>query len=93
MIENIKQYQKLNPTEQKAFQGAVKELVDSLARVEGENSLQKEIADQQKEKFGISPADTKKAAKIIFKRSLEEERMKAEEFFDFVENNLGDLLK
>lgn len=93
MIEGVQDAAKLNPEERKAYQGAIKELVSSMVRVEAETELQKEIAKQQKDKYGIDAADTKKAAKIIFRQSLEEERAKSEEFFDFVEANLDPLLK
>lgn len=93
MIEGVKDLAQLNPTERKSYQGAIKEIVASMARAQGETELQKEIAGQQKEKYGIDTSDTKNAAKIIFKQNLEEERAKAERFYDFVETNLDPLLK
>lgn len=92
-IETIENYANLNPEERKAYQSAIKEIVDSMTRIESEQELIKEICNQQKEKYKIKPATTKKAAKIVYQRSLEEDRADAEEFFAWVEVTLKDVLK
>lgn len=85
----ITNYPNLNPEERKRYAAAIKEMTDSLARIQAEKELLKEIASQQKENYGIAPAVTNKAAKIAFERSLDEAAAEAEELFAWIDVTLS----
>lgn len=93
VIDTNSNFPRLNPDERKHFQGNIQEMCDSLTRIEAEKDLMKEIAEVAEEKFGIKKAEANKIAKIVYKRSLEEDRAKAEDLFDFIEINFEDMLK
>lgn len=92
-IINDQTVPRLNPTELKAYQGNVKEIVDALTRIEAENDLIKTIAETAHEKYGVDKALTKKTAKIMYKRNLDEERAKAEDLFDWVDTVINGGIK
>lgn len=93
MSKEPENFPNLNPEERKKYSAAIKEIVDSLVRMEAEKELIKEIATQQKEFYGIKPAITTRAAKIAYKKSLEDEVADFEEFVAWLEVTLGNMVK
>jgi hypothetical protein len=75
----------LDAAQKVKFKKNIREVVDALARVQGENELINEIAKQAKDDFDIKPAKFKKVAKIIFEQSLDEQRVDFEELCELVE--------
>jgi len=71
--------------QKKMIQGALKEMSNSMTRVEAEKELQKEIADRMKEECMIPKRDFNKLAKIYHASNLVEEAQRNEEFMEFAE--------
>lgn len=61
----------MNDADRKDVQGAVKEMVDSLYRIDAEKQLQKEIKARVKDDLSdfITPADFAKVVQIAYKEN------------------------
>lgn len=71
--------------DRKKVQGALKEMSDSMYRVDAEKDLQKDIANKMLEDLGIPKKDFNKLARIYHASNLAEEAAKNEEFLEFAE--------
>ena len=75
----------LSPEDKKKFQGYVKEISNSMTRMDAEKDLIKDIIAQAKDDFELSPKDVRKIAKIYHKQSYIEEKSEQEKVFDLYE--------
>lgn len=66
-------------------QKALKEMSDSMYRVDAEKDLQKDISTKMFEDLGIPKKDFNKLARIYHASNLAEEAAKNEEFMEFAE--------
>ena len=71
--------------DRKKVQGALKEMSDSMTRVEAEKDLQKDIAQRMLDEVGVNKAAFNKLARIYHASNLMEEAAKNEEFMEFAE--------
>lgn len=73
----------LSSTDKEKLKGAVKELSDSLTRMDGEKELQKEICDKIETEIGISSKLTKKLSKVYYNSTFNKLKQENEEFEEF----------
>jgi len=64
---------------------AVREMSDSMLRIDAERELMKDIVDVTSEKYEIDKKHFRKIANIYHKRNLEEARSESNEVFDLYE--------
>lgn len=77
--------QVITEEQRKLIQGALKEMSDSMVRVEAEKDLQKDIIERIKEECDVPKRDFARLAKIYHASSLVEEAAKEEEFMEFAQ--------
>lgn len=77
--------------QRKMIQDALKEMSNSMTRVDAEKDLQKDIADRMKEECDIPKRDFNKLARIYHASNLVEEATRNQEFIDFAESVLAPL--
>jgi late competence protein required for DNA uptake (superfamily II DNA/RNA helicase) len=91
MIENMETLPEVITQELRdAIQKALKEMSASMVRVAAEKELQKDIAEDIKEKYDIPKREFNKLAKIAYAANLAEEAAKNESFMIFAEAILSD---
>jgi len=71
--------------DRKKVQNALKEMSDSMTRVEAEKDLQKDIAQRMLDEVGVPKKDFNKLARIYHASNLMEEAARNEEFMEFAE--------
>lgn len=64
---------------------AVREMSDSMLRIDAEKELMKDIVDVTAEKYEIDKKQFRKIANIFHKRNLEEARAETNEVFELYE--------
>ena len=64
---------------------AVREMSDSMLRIDAEKELMKDIVDVTAEKYEIDKKQFRKIANIFHKRNLEEARTETNEVFELYE--------
>lgn len=64
---------------------AVREMSDSMLRIEAERELMKDIVDVTAEKYEIDKKHFRKISNIYHKRNLDEARSETNEVFDLYE--------
>jgi len=64
---------------------AVREMSDSMLRIDAEKELMKDIVDVTAEKYEIDKKQFRKIANIFHKRNLEESRTETNEVFELYE--------
>jgi len=73
----------ITPELQKAMQGALKEMSNSMFRTESEKDLQKDITQRMKDEYDIPKRDFTRLAKIYHASNIAEEERKNESFINF----------
>lgn len=82
----------MNQNDLTEFKGDIQQLVNLTAALEsakealGDRAKELQEKWEESEVFGIKAAQMKKAASMIYKHNLEEERAKANEIFELVEH-------
>ena len=71
--------------DRKKVQNALKEMSDSMTRVQAEKDLQKDIAQRMLDEVGVPKKDFNKLARIYHASNLMEEAARNEEFMEFAE--------
>lgn len=71
--------------DRKKVQNALKEMSDSMTRVDAEKDLQKDIAQRMLDEIGVPKKDFNKLARIYHASNLMEEAARNEEFMQFAE--------
>ena len=71
--------------DRKKVQNALKEMSDSMTRVQAEKDLQKDIAQRMLDEIGVPKKDFNKLARIYHASNLMEEAARNEEFMEFAE--------
>jgi gamma-glutamylcysteine synthetase len=71
--------------------GVIKELSNSMTRVDGEKSFQKEAITAAAEEHGIEKKLLRKLAKTYHKQNFTEEKTVAEEFTELYETVIGEV--
>lgn len=66
---------------------AIKEIIESMAEIEAQQQHIKDITKMLKESFDISPAVSKKAAKLIHDDKVQSYIEKEEHFIEFISSN------
>lgn len=79
----------ITDTDRKTIQNALREMSDSMTRVQAEKDLQKEIGQTIYEKVNVPKAHFNKLAKIYHASNLMEEAARNEEFMEFASAVLG----
>lgn len=69
----------------KVVKDAVNKICNLMVEIEASNDGIKTILSDCNEKTGVDKADLKRVAKIYYKNSIDAEKAKANEFFDFYE--------
>ena len=64
---------------------AIREMSDSMLRIDAEKELMKDIVDVTAEKYEIDKKQFRKIANIFHKRNLEESRTETNEVFELYE--------
>lgn len=64
---------------------AVREMSDSMLRIDAERELMKDIVDVTNEKYGVDKKHFRKLAAIYHKRNMEEQRSENNEVYDLYE--------
>lgn len=64
---------------------AVREMSDSMLRIDAERELMKDIVDVTNEKYGVDKKHFRKISNIFHKRNLEESRTEANEVYELYE--------
>lgn len=72
-------------TDKDKVAAAVREMSDSMLRIDAERELMKDIVDATAEKYEIDKKHFRKIANIYHKRNLEEARSESNEVFDLYE--------
>ena len=75
----------ISEDQRKLIQGALKEMSDSMTRVEAEKELQKDIVERIKDECDVPKRDFSRLARIFHASSLVEEAAKEEEFMEFAQ--------
>ena len=78
-----------NPKDQ-AEKNVIKEIANSLMRMDGEREHIKTMCDDMKENHESDPSELKRLAKILHKQNLEEEKAKANSIFERYEELFED---
>lgn len=68
-----------NPEDRKVVTDAIKEISNSMLRMESDRDLQKEIVEAVCEKVDIDKADVKKLAKIYHKQNYNDVKAAADD--------------
>jgi siroheme synthase (precorrin-2 oxidase/ferrochelatase) len=68
-----------SPEDRKKILGAIKEISDSLTRIESERDLIKDILSDIEDKFELPKKYTRKVAKIYHKQNMNEVKAEQEE--------------
>jgi hypothetical protein len=64
---------------------AIREMSDSMLRIDAEKELMKDIVDVTNEKYGVDKKHFRKIANIFHKRNLEESRTETNEVYELYE--------
>ena len=64
---------------------AVREMSDSMLRIDAERELMKDIVDVTNEKYGVDKKHFRKISNIFHKRNLEESRIESNEVYELYE--------
>lgn len=75
----------ITPDSRKKIQDALKEVSNSMTRVEAEKDFQKEVAERIQDECMVSKKDFNKLARIYHASTLAQEASKNEEFMQFAE--------
>lgn len=75
----------IGPEDKKKVADAIKEMSDSMLRIDAEKELMKDIVDVTNEKYGVDKKHFRKLATIYHKRNMEEQRSESNEVFDLYE--------
>lgn len=75
----------LTPEDKKRLHGAIKELSDSMTRVDAEKDLQRDIIQTTFETLGVDKKKIRKLANIYHKQNAVEVRTEAEDVFELYE--------
>ena len=64
----------LSPEDKKKLQGYIKEISNSMLRMDAEKDFIKDVIDRAKDDFSLAPKDVRKIANIYHKQSFIEEK-------------------
>lgn len=78
-----------NPNDKKKIKGAIKELSDSMLRVDAEKDLQKDIIQVTHEDTGIDKKHMRKLAVIYHKQSMNDVKNEFEDVEGLYESLFG----
>jgi DNA-binding transcriptional regulator GbsR (MarR family) len=78
-----------NPSDRKAVYDALREISNSLTRMEAERDLIKETLNMVKDQFELPPKYTRKLAKIYHKQNFQELKAEQAEVEDLYEKITG----
>lgn len=78
-----------NEEDRKKFMGAIKEISNSMVRIESERDLIKEIVKDQAEEFNLSKKIINKIAKTYHKQNLTQVEAEHDEFIEVYEATTG----
>jgi hypothetical protein len=80
-----------NPKDRQKLANYIKEIDNSLTRIDAEKDLIKDICDNAKDDLDIKPATLRKVARIYHKNNLITEKLATEEVFDLYEQVFDDI--
>lgn len=75
----------MTPEDKKKVADAIREMSDSMLRIDAEKELMKDIVDITNEKYEIDKKHFRKLAVIYHKQNMEEQRSESGEVFDLYE--------
>lgn len=75
----------MTPEDKKKVADAIREMSDSMLRIDAEKELMKDIVDVTNEKYEIDKKHFRKLAVIYHKQNMEEQRSESGEVFDLYE--------
>ena len=75
----------IGPEDKKKVADAIREMSDSMLRIDAEKELMKDIVDVTNEKYGVDKKHFRKLATIYHKQNMEESRTEANEVYDVYE--------
>ena len=78
-----------NPSDRKAVYDALREISNSMTRMEAERDLIKETLNMVKDQFELPPKYTRKLAKIYHKQNFQELKAEQAEVEDLYEKITG----
>jgi hypothetical protein len=80
-----------NPNDRAKLAKYIKEIDNSLTRIDAEKDLIKDICDLAKDELEIKPVTLRKVARIYHKNALVEEKLASEEIFDLYEQVFSEM--
>lgn len=75
----------MSPEDKKKVADAIREMSDSMLRIDAEKELMKDIVDVTNEKYEVDKKHFRKLATIYHKQNLEEQRTESGEVFELYE--------
>jgi len=75
----------MSPEDKKKVADAIREMSDSMLRIDAEKDLMKDIVDVTNEKYEVDKKHFRKLATIYHKQNLEEQRTESGEVFELYE--------
>jgi predicted polyphosphate/ATP-dependent NAD kinase len=75
----------ISPDDKKKVADAIREMSDSMLRIDAEKELMKDIVEVTNEKYEVDKKAFRKLATIYHKQNMEEQRTQSSEVFELYE--------